>query len=67
MTELKVRSLLEEFYWNGECEDLREYKPGGYYPLYLGDILHSRYHILNKLGYGSFGTVWLAEDKTMNK
>lgn len=38
------------------------YMPGGYHPVNLGDILHERYHIIDKLGHGGYSTVWLARD-----
>ncbi|KAI0100494.1 serine/threonine protein kinase [Nemania sp. FL0031] len=38
------------------------YQPGGFHPVYIGDIYNDRYKILNKIGYGSYSTVWLAED-----
>jgi serine/threonine protein kinase len=41
--------------------------PGGYHPIRLGDILHNRYRVIRKIGWGHFSTVWLcfdiAEDK----
>lgn len=41
--------------------------PGGYHPIQLGDILHNRYRVIRKIGWGHFSTVWLcfdiAEDK----
>ena len=45
------------------AEDVEEYKPGGFHPLLLGARLENdRYEILHKLGFGAFGTVWLAKD-----
>ena len=45
-------------------EDVEEYRPRGYHPLYLNDSLHEgRYLILRKLGYGSYSTTWLARDR----
>ncbi len=45
------------------AEDLRLYCPGGYHPVHLGDLFkNGRYEVLNKLGFGSFSTVWLARD-----
>lgn len=46
-------------------EQLEEYRPGGFHPVHLGDRLKGdQYRILNKIGHGSFCTVWLAEDLT---
>ncbi len=44
------------------CEWGESYHPGGYHPVHLGDVLHDRYRIIRKLGYGSFSTAWLALD-----
>ncbi|RDL40057.1 Uncharacterized protein BP5553_00036 [Venustampulla echinocandica] len=53
----------------GNVEDVANYKPGGYHPVHLGDVLpkksgtrEPRYRVLQKLGHGSFATVWLARD-----
>ncbi|KAJ7259885.1 kinase-like domain-containing protein [Mycena rebaudengoi] len=51
-------------------EDDRDYGPGGFFPVKLGDILSPegsapgslRYRISAKLGHGSYSTVWLARD-----
>ncbi|KAJ0158040.1 Serine/threonine-protein kinase SRPK [Colletotrichum tanaceti] len=39
------------------------YRPGGFHPVYIGDIYRGRYEVLNKIGYGAYSTVWLADDK----
>lgn len=44
-------------------EPLIQYRRGGYNPVHLGDTLHGgRYTIINKLGWGRDGTIWLAMD-----
>ncbi|KAL6696969.1 kinase-like domain-containing protein [Trichoderma pleuroticola] len=47
-------------------EDIEEgkaaYRPGGFHPVYIGDIFNDRYKILNKIGYGVYSTVWLVKD-----
>lgn len=44
-------------------EPLIQYRSGGYHPVHLGDTLHEgRYTIINKLGWGQDGTIWLAKD-----
>lgn len=43
-------------------ELIRYYCKGGFHPIHLDDILQNRYRIVNKLGYGSYGTIWLVED-----
>jgi len=49
----------------GEIEEGRDaYRPGGFHPVYIGDVYADRYEILNKIGYGVYSTVWLAKDLT---
>lgn len=44
-------------------ESLLHYKPGGFHPVHLGDTFRDgRYEIVHKLGWGSFGMVWMARD-----
>jgi serine/threonine protein kinase len=40
----------------------RDYKIGGYHRVSLGDVFHSRYRVVKKLGWGHFSTVWLVRD-----
>ena len=35
---------------------------GGYHVVNIGDLFQSRYHVIRKLGWGHFSTVWLAWD-----
>ncbi|KAI1173944.1 kinase-like protein [Nemania sp. FL0916] len=52
----------DHFELNNELRD--EYKPGGYHPVWLGDLLKDeRYKIIHKLGHGTFSTVWAARDR----
>ncbi|KAJ5929302.1 hypothetical protein N7454_007150 [Penicillium verhagenii] len=51
-----------EYDWVKGVEPLGEYRPGGYHPVMVGDILQDRYHIVDKLGHGGYSTVWLARD-----
>lgn len=37
-------------------ETLPFYRPGQLYPVYIGELLDSRYKVLGKLGYGIVGT-----------
>ncbi|KAI3329013.1 serine/threonine-protein kinase SRPK3 [Xylariaceae sp. AK1471] len=48
------------------CESADSYRPGGFHPVHFGDILHDRYRVIRKLGYGSYATVWLAEDSILS-
>ncbi|KAF8465285.1 kinase-like domain-containing protein [Kalaharituber pfeilii] len=59
-----------DWVYNSEvpAEDVEDYKPGGFHPLLLGERLENdRYEILHKLGFGAFGTVWLAKDMVNNR
>jgi serine/threonine-protein kinase SRPK3 len=41
-------------------EDIEKYRPGGYHPVNLDDILDGKYKVIHKLGHGGFATIWLA-------
>jgi hypothetical protein len=47
---------------NEEQEDAVDYCKGGYHPVKIGDLYNQRYHVLRKLGWGHFSTVWLCWD-----
>lgn len=50
-----------------EVEKLERYCPGGYHPIVIADELHGRYRIVQKLGFGTFSTIWLARDRIYDK
>lgn len=54
--------IQHDYNWVDGVERLEKYKPGGYHPIIIDDILHTRYRILGKLGYGGYSTIWLAQD-----
>ncbi|XP_050073926.1 SRSF protein kinase 3 [Anopheles maculipalpis] len=45
-----------------EQECRADYCRGGYHPVKLGDLFLQRYHVIRKLGWGHFSTVWLSWD-----
>ncbi|XP_040295305.1 SRSF protein kinase 1-like [Bufo bufo] len=45
-----------------EQEDPNDYCKGGYYRVQIGDLFSNRYHVMRKLGWGHFSTVWLCWD-----
>ncbi|XP_030585404.1 SRSF protein kinase 1b isoform X1 [Archocentrus centrarchus] len=45
-----------------EQEDPNDYCRGGYHHVRIGDLFNARYHVIRKLGWGHFSTVWLAWD-----
>lgn len=53
--QFDTASLMEE-------ERLPFYEAEQFYPVHIGEVLHSRYKVLGKLGYGSYSTVWLCRD-----
>uniref|UniRef100_A0A914UL46 non-specific serine/threonine protein kinase n=1 Tax=Plectus sambesii TaxID=2011161 RepID=A0A914UL46_9BILA len=45
-----------------EQEDPKDYRKGGYHPVNIGDVFNGRYHVIRKIGWGHFSTVWLCWD-----
>ena len=43
-------------------EPIAHYRKGGFHPIHIDDILQNRYHVVNKLGCGAYGTIWLVDD-----
>ena len=52
-----------EYRWIDGAERLELYEPGGYHPVLIDDLLHNRYRIVDKLGFGGYSTIWLARDE----
>jgi serine/threonine-protein kinase SRPK3 len=49
----------------GDVDEGRDvYRPGGFHPVYIGDVYADKYKIMNKIGYGVYSTVWLVRDLT---
>ncbi|KAK3334358.1 kinase-like domain-containing protein [Neurospora tetraspora] len=51
---------------DSDIENPRRYQKGGFHPIVLGDRLgprsNGRFRVVNKLGAGGYGTVWLCQD-----
>ncbi|EME83949.1 uncharacterized protein MYCFIDRAFT_162812 [Pseudocercospora fijiensis CIRAD86] len=45
-----------------EEETVPGYREERFYPVRLGEVFHSRYKVLAKLGFGTASTVWLCRD-----
>ncbi|XP_065314012.1 SRSF protein kinase 3-like isoform X2 [Gordionus sp. m RMFG-2023] len=45
-----------------EQEDPQDYCKGGYHSVMIGDLFNERYHVIRKMGWGHFSTVWLCWD-----
>ncbi|KAL8847937.1 MAG: hypothetical protein Q9221_007002 [Calogaya cf. arnoldii] len=57
-----------EYEYQEDVERLSNYRPGGCRPVNLGDdYCDSRYLIVNKLGFGTYSTVWLAKDRSEDR
>jgi len=50
-----------------EQEATSDYIKGGYHPVEIGDFYHNKYHVIRKLGWGHFSTVWLCWDLESDK
>nr|XP_039263594.1 SRSF protein kinase 3-like isoform X1 [Styela clava] len=50
-----------------EQEDPNDYCKGGYHPVRIGDLFVNRYHVVRKLGWGHFSTVWLCWDMKLKR
>ena len=46
-----------------DVEKLERYRRGGYHPIYVGDMLNNRNKMIDKLGHGTFSTIWLSRDE----
>ena len=53
----------EDYSDDGGDEGEDGYRPGGYHPVNIGERYHTRYTIVQKLGWGHFSTVWMVHDK----
>ncbi|KAJ4408414.1 hypothetical protein N0V82_009713 [Gnomoniopsis sp. IMI 355080] len=60
--DLALRNGALRFAFIEDGEPTERYRPGGYHLLSIGDVLHQRYQIVHKLGFGSYSTICLAKD-----
>ncbi|KAL4946033.1 hypothetical protein BDV06DRAFT_235595 [Aspergillus oleicola] len=63
-TTRPVPSLAERFFeynWIDGAKTLEHYNPGGYPPVMIGDILHKRHRVVDKLGFGGYSTTGIAD------
>lgn len=61
------KSRCYDYDWIDGAEKLERYEPGGYHPVMIGDVIHGRYTIVDKLGFGGYSTIWLAHDTFLKK
>ncbi|XP_048468064.1 SRSF protein kinase 1a [Rhincodon typus] len=63
-TECEVQEPEDEILGSDdeEQEDPSDYCKGGYHHVKIGDLFNGRYHVIRKLGWGHFSTVWLCWD-----
>ena len=54
-TTIPASETVEEEHWPW-------YTPQSFYPVSIGDVLHSKYQVLYKLGYGTTSTIWMCRD-----
>lgn len=55
------------YHWIDGVERLELYERGGYHPVMIDDLLHNRYRIIDKLGFGGYSTVWFARDENSQR
>jgi serine/threonine-protein kinase SRPK3 len=54
-TSIPSSEIVEEENWPW-------YTLQSFYPVHIGDVLHSKYQVLYKLGYGTTATIWMCRD-----
>lgn len=47
---------------DSELEEPLDYRENSYFPVREGSFINARYHVIKKLGWGHFSTVWLSWD-----
>lgn len=61
--EIKLQLVNKKYIY--QTEELHRYRWGGSHPVHIGEYFgpNNRYRVLNKLGNGSYGVVWLCKDR----
>ncbi|CAE7217555.1 SRPK1 [Symbiodinium necroappetens] len=67
MAKNEAHAADAEDYTESDDEGADGYRKGGYHPVHVGEIYNGRYHVLAKLGWGHFSTVWLCQDLTQHR
>ncbi|KAF2010649.1 kinase-like protein [Aaosphaeria arxii CBS 175.79] len=63
-----LKGFTYQWPWSDRCEDLENYRPGGYHTVHIGDLFSDeRYRVLHKLGGGGSSTVWMCRDTQTGK
>ena len=55
------------FISESETEWVEEYRPGGFHPVDIGDLIDGRFEVFHKLGAGAFGVVWMCLERQTQK
>lgn len=63
----KPEAAGQEDYTESDDEGADGYRKGGYHPVAVGEMYNGRYHVIAKLGWGHFSTVWLCQDMTYQR
>ncbi|KAL8813018.1 MAG: hypothetical protein Q9223_007153 [Gallowayella weberi] len=68
MDEIIIEPFELKYQWIEDVELLDRYHRGGYHPTNIDDeFCNGRYHVVHKLGFGSYSTVWLARDQSTDR
>lgn len=66
---IRTRSLTQDtlpsirYNWIDGVEQIELYEKGGYHPVVIDEVMNNRYTIVDKLGFGTYSTVWVARDE----
>ena len=57
-----IRTITATVYYNTTDDSSSLIPVGGYHPVQIGHLYNNKYHVVRKLGWGHFSTVWLCWD-----